>query len=231
MGGSGRPPSPPARDPSAKPPDHASDPGAKPPSHASDSPRIVLASASPRRRELLQRLMGDFEVIPSAVEEHLDPGPFTDTIARLAELKARAVAASQPSCVILAADTMVILDGEALGKPADAAAAVAMLQRLRGREHEVMTGVAVLDERTARVWTGTEVSRVVMARYPDAGIERYVDSGAPLDKAGGYAVQDFDGALVDAVVGSYTNVIGLPLGLTVRLLTSAGVRLSGWSSS
>jgi septum formation protein len=224
MGGSGRPPSPPARDPSAKPPDRAS-------AGWSRAPRIILASASPRRRELLQRLIGDFEVIPSAVDEHLAPGPFTETIPQLAELKARAVAASQPSRVILAADTMVILDGEALGKPAGAAAAVAMLQRLRGREHEVMTGVAVLDERTARVWTGTEVSRVVMARYPDAGIERYVDSGAPLDKAGGYAVQDFDGALVDAVVGSYTNVIGLPLGLTVRLLTSAGVRLSGWSGS
>ncbi|HEV8143895.1 MAG TPA: Maf family protein [Methylomirabilota bacterium] len=224
MGGFGRPPNPPARDPSAKPPDRAS-------ASRSRALRIVLASASPRRRELLQRLIGGFEVIPSALDERLEPGPFTETIARLAELKARAVAASQPSRVILAADTMVILDGEALGKPADAAAAVAMLQRLRGREHEVMTGVAVLDGRTARVWTGTEESRVVMARYPDAVIERYVDSGAPLDKAGGYAVQDFDGALVDAVVGSYTNVIGLPLGLTVRLLTSTGVRLSGWSSA
>jgi septum formation protein len=224
MGGFGRPPNPPARDPSAKPPDRAS-------AGRSRALRIVLASASPRRRELLQRLIGGFEVIPSALDERLEPGPFTETIARLAELKARAVAASQPSRVILAADTMVILDGEALGKPADAAAAVAMLQRLRGREHEVMTGVAVLDGRTARVWTGTEESRVVMARYPDAVIERYVDSGAPLDKAGGYAVQDFDGALVDAVVGSYTNVIGLPLGLTVRLLTSAGARLSGWSSA
>jgi septum formation protein len=224
MGGSGRPPSPQARDPSAKPPHRAS-------ARRPGVPWLVLASASPRRRELLQRLIGDFEVIPSAVDERLEPGPFTETIARLAELKARAVAASQPSRVVLAADTMVILDGEALGKPADAATAVAMLQRLRGREHEVMTGVAVLDGRTARMWTGTEESRVVMARYPDAVIERYVDSGAPLDKAGGYAVQDFDGALVDAVVGSYTNVIGLPLRLTVRLLTSAGVRLSGWSSS
>jgi septum formation protein len=170
-------------------------------------------------------------VIPSVVDERLDPGPFTETIARLAEAKARAVAASQPGSVILAADTMVIVDGEALGKPADRAGAVAMLRRLRGRAHEVMTGVAAFDARTAQAWTGTEVSCVVMARYPDALIERYVESGAPLDKAGGYAIQDLDGALVDTVVGSYTNVIGLPLRLTVRLLASAGVRLSGWGSS
>jgi septum formation protein len=224
LGDSGRPPNPPARDPSAKPPDRAS-------ASRSRAPRVVLASASPRRRELLRYLIPDFVAIPSAVDERLEPGPFTETIARLAEVKARAVAASVRDAVILAADTMVVLDGAALGKPVDTADAVAMLQRLRGRSHEVMTGVAVLDEPTARAWTGTEVSRVIMARYPDALIERYVDSGAPLDKAGGYAIQDFDGALVDAVVGSYTNVIGLPLGLTVRLLTSAGVRLSGWSSS
>jgi septum formation protein len=224
MGGSGRPPSPPARAPSAKPPDRAS-------ASRLSVPRVVLASASPRRRELLRHLLNDFVVIPSAVDERLEPGPLTETIARLAEVKARAVAASVPDGVILAADTMVVVDGAALGKPVDTADAVAMLQRLRGLEHEVMTGVAVLDGPTARAWTGVEVSRVVMARYPDALIERYADSGAPLDKAGGYAIQDFDGALVDAVVGSYTNVIGLPLGLTVRLLTSAGVRLSGWSSS
>ena len=82
-----------------------------------------------------------------------------------------------------------------------------------------------------RAWTATEISCVVMARYPDALIERYAASGAPLDKAGGYAIQDLDGVLVDAVVGSYTNVIGLPLGVTARLLASAGVRLSGPGSS
>ena len=139
-----------------------------------------------------------------------------------AEAKARAVAASVPKAVILAADTMVVIDGEALGKPEDTADAMAMLRRLRGREHEVMTGVAVIDHRGTRAWTDTAVSRVVMARYSDAVIERYAASGAPLDKAGGYAIQDLDGTLVDAVIGSYTNVIGLPLGLTGRLLASEG---------
>ena len=170
-------------------------------------------------------------MIPSALDEYLEPGPFTETIARLAEGKARAVAASMATGVILAADTMVVIDGEALGKPADTADAVAMLRRLRGREHEVITGVAVIDARRGRAWTATAVSRVVMARYPDAVIERYAASDAPLDKAGGYAIQDLDGTLVDAVIGSYTNVIGLPLGLTARLLASAGVRLSGPTSA
>ena len=224
MGGSGRPPHPPARVPSAQRPCGASagSPAARP---------LVLASASPRRRELLRHLVADFVVIPSGVDEQLDAGPLTATIPQLAELKARAVAASYPDSVVLAADTMVVIDGEALGKPADTAAAVAVLQRLRGREHEVVTGVAVLDVRAARAWRGTEVTRVVMAHYPDVLIERYVESGAPLDKAGAYAIQDLDGALVDAVFGSYTNVVGLPVSLTVRLLRSAGVTVSGWASS
>jgi septum formation protein len=105
-----------------------------------------------------------------------------------------------------------------------------MLRRLRGSAHEVITGLVVVDAQ-GRAWTATEVSCVVMARYPDALIERYAASGAPLDKAGGYAIQDLDGVLVDAVVGSYTNVIGLPLGVTARLLASAGVRLSAPASS
>ena len=177
------------------------------------------------------RLVADFTVIPSGIEERLEPGPFTETLARLAEGKARAVGASVPAGVIIAADTMVVIDGEALGKPANTSDAVAMLRRLRGREHAVMTGLAVIDAPQGRAWTATEVSRVVMARYPDALIERYVASGAPLDKAGGYAIQDLDGVLVDAVVGSYTNVIGLPLGSTARLLASAGVKLSDPASS
>ena len=189
----------------------------------------MLASASPRRRELLRRLVDDFSVVPSAIDEQLEPGPFADVIARLAETKARAVTASRPSGVILAADTMVIIDERALGKPADAAEAAAMLRQLRGREHAVMTGVAVMDAARRRSWAETAVSRVIMARYPDDFIDRYVASGAPLDKAGAYAIQDVGGALVDAIVGSYSNVVGLPLALTARLLVAADVAVSGSS--
>ena len=185
---------------------------------------VVLGSASPRRRELLRRLLSDFEVIPSAVEERLADGPLVDAVARLAEEKARAVAAAHPGAVVLGADTIVVIDDEPLGKPADSGVARAMLQRLRGRPHDVLTGVAVV--AGARVFTGTEVTRVLMARYSDELVARYVASGAPLDKAGAYAIQDLDGALVESIVGSYTNVVGLPLELTARLLTAAGVSVS-----
>ena len=185
---------------------------------------VVLGSASPRRRELLRRLLSDFEVIPSAVEERLADGPLVDAVARLAEEKARAVAVAHPGAVVLGADTIVVIDDEPLGKPADSSVACAMLQRLRGRPHEVLTGVAVV--AGARVFTGTEVTRVLMARYSDELVARYVASGAPLDKAGAYAIQDLDGALVESIVGSYTNVVGLPLELTARLLTAAGVSVS-----
>ncbi|HYE93579.1 MAG TPA: Maf family protein [Terriglobales bacterium] len=189
--------------------------------------RLVLASASPRRRELLRHLVADFVVRPSAIDEHLEPGPLTTAVARLAERKGRAVAASLTAGVVLAADTVVAVGGDALGKPRDADEARAMLRRLRGRGHEVVTGVAVLDVAAGAMTSAAEVTEVVMARYGDDLIERYVASGAPFDKAGGYAIQELDGVLVDRLVGSYTNVIGLPLGLTARLLKAAGVALSG----
>jgi septum formation protein len=192
---------------------------------------VVLASASPRRRELLRRLIPDFEVIPSDIDEQLEPGPLTEAVAHLAEVKARAVAAGRSDGIVLGADTMVVIDGDALGKPADRNDAVAMLRRLRGRSHDVLTGVAVIDVAGGRTFTGTDVTRVIMARYSDDLIDRYVASGAPLDKAGAYAIQDLDGVLVEAIIGSYTNVVGLPLGLTARLLVSAGVTVSDPGSS
>ena len=193
--------------------------------------RVVLASASPRRRELLGRLVTRFDVMPSEIEEQLGPGSLGDAIVRLAEAKARAIATKAPASVILGADTMVVIDDEALGKPSSPEDAVAMLRRLRGRGHDVVTGVAVVDVARDRAFSATEVSRVVMADYGDALIEQYVRSGAPLDKAGAYAIQDLGGRLVDAVVGSYTNVVGLPLALTARLLAAADVPLSVPASS
>jgi septum formation protein len=165
------------------------------------------------------------------VDERLQPGPLAPAVARLAEAKARAVAASRPEGLVLGADTIVVVDGDALGKPADALEARLMLARLRGRAHDVLTGVALVAGPGGAVSSATEVTRVVMARYPDDVIEAYVASGSPMDKAGAYAIQELGGTLVDAVIGSYTNVIGLPLGVTARLLRAAGVRLTGreWS--
>ena len=168
-------------------------------------------------------------MIPSAVDERLQPGPLAAAVARLAEDKARAVAAAHVDAVVVGADTIVVIDDDALGKPADPDDAVAMLRRLRGRAHQVLTGVVVV--AGGHAFAGTETTRVLMAAYPEDLITRYVASGAPFDKAGAYAIQDLEGALVEGFVGSYTNVVGLPLGLTARLLTAAGVSVSARASS
>lgn len=192
---------------------------------------VVLASASPRRRELLARIVATFRVVPSAVEETLDAGPYEGAVTALAARKARAVAERLGAGLVLGADTLVLVDGDALGKPVDAPTAQSMLRRLRGRDHRVVTGVAVVDARSGRTREAVASSRVLMAEYPESLIDAYVASGAPFDKAGGYAIQDLEGALVAGVVGSYTNVVGLPLGLTRRLLeaASAGVVTGpGW---
>jgi len=165
-------------------------------------------------------------VIPSEIEETLDGGPTPDAVAELALRKARAVAARAGAAIVLAADTIVVIDGMPLGKPSGREEAREMLVRLRSRLHEVMTGVAIVDGTTGRAASTTVVSRVIMAAYPDATIETYVASGAPLDKAGAYAIQDLQGALVDGIVGSYTNVIGLPVETTRRLLEGFGVVVS-----
>jgi nucleoside triphosphate pyrophosphatase len=188
--------------------------------------RLVLASASPRRRELLRQICPAFEVVPSEIEETLDERPTQDAVVLLALRKARAVTAQAAGAAILAADTVVVIDRMALGKPPGAREAREMLTRLRGRQHEVVTGLAVVEAGARREATTAVVSRVLMASYPDATIEAYVASGSPLDKAGGYAIQDLGGQLVDAVVGSYTNVVGLPLAATRRLLGDFGVAVS-----
>ena len=163
---------------------------------------------------------------PSAVDETLEPGPLTWTVGRLALRKARAVAGGRRAGLVLGADTIVVVDGEPLGKPTGPADAAAMLRRLRGRAHEVMTGVAVVDAATAREATETVSSRVRMRPYSEAEIDAYVATGEPLDKAGAYAVQGAGAALVEALEGSWSNVVGLPLAATARLLRRFGVVLS-----
>ncbi len=164
--------------------------------------------------------------MPSDVEEALAPGPLADAVARLALDKARAVATRVGEGVVLGADTIVVIDGEALGKPADAGDARVMLRRLRGREHEVITGVAVVDARTGRSQATVVVSRVRMAEYGEGDIEAYVATGEPLDKAGAYAIQGRGGALVAGLEGSFSNVVGLPLEETAGLLAAFGVPVS-----
>jgi len=172
---------------------------------------------------LLGRLGVEFTVVPSEIEERMDGAPTGETVAALAMAKARAVAGRTGRGVVLGADTVVVIDGVALGKPGDAEEARAMLRRLRGRAHEVITGVAVVEAGSGRAESTAVATRVVMADVGDDAIDAYVASGEPFDKAGGYAIQGGGGALVAGFVGSYSNVVGLPLAATAALLNRFGV--------
>jgi septum formation protein len=186
---------------------------------------ITLASASPRRRELLARLVPDFRVVPSEVVEVLEHPVNPDGVASLALRKARAVA-PRVGGVVLAADTVVLVDGDPLGKPAGPDEARAMLRRLRGRPHTVITGLAVVDAEEDRAEATAVVSDVLMRDYADSVIEAYVASGEPLDKAGAYAIQGAGAGLVGGWIGSYSNIVGLPLEATAGLLGRFGVSLT-----
>lgn len=187
-------------------------------------PRIVLASGSARRPELLERLGIFFEVSPTNVDEssdERDPAVLTRT---LAELKARAGADAHPDAAVVAADTLVILDGRILGKPADAAEATSMLESLRSRTHQVVTGVAV----ACGGKLGSEVvtTNVTMRDYTDAEIAEYVASGDPMDKSGAYAIQHGTFLPAARAEGCICSVVGLPLWVTRGLLASvAGIEV------
>jgi len=195
--------------------------------------RLILASGSPRRRELLASLDVDFTVIKSDIDETQHPGeqPY-DYVRRLSLEKAAAVAAKLESAadVVLAADTVVILaadtlgvteSGEILGKPADAADARAILRRLRGRAHIVCTALTV----RAPDQTLTELTRTIvwMRDYTDAEIDAYIATGDPFDKAGAYAIQHDGFRPVARIEGSYTNVVGLPLETLRPMLMAVGI--------
>lgn len=183
---------------------------------------LVLASGSPRRAALLARLGLRPEVRPPNVDERPRPHEDPATLAaRLAETKARAAQRVGHPEVILAADTVVVLDGEILGKPEDARAAQMMLTRLSGRTHEVVTAVAVVGH--GRWHRATETTRVRFRALTTDEVAWYVGTGEPRDKAGAYALQGAGAALVDRVDGSDTNVIGLPLATTIQLLRAAGI--------
>jgi septum formation protein len=182
--------------------------------------RVVLASASPRRRELLGALLDHFEVAPSAVEETFGADPVADAES-LALAKARDIATAHPGAVVIGSDTIVFDDERAYGKPEDADDALAMWRALRGRTHRVVTGVAVVAPGYEAA--GHTISEVELANLDDAAIRAYVASGRPMDKAGGYAIQDTDAGTVTRLAGCYCSVMGLPLWQLRALLAGAGV--------
>jgi septum formation protein len=180
-------------------------------------PRVILASASPRRAALLRAAAIPFDVQPAEVDETRHDGEAPERyVRRVAIEKARAVAAGAPEAVVLAADTTVVVDGQILAKPVDAADARRMLRLLSGRSHEVLTGVCVArgrDEETHVVST-----RVTFAPLADDEIDWYVASGEPSDKAGAYAIQGLASRFVTRIEGSYSNVVGLPVALVYEML-------------
>jgi septum formation protein len=190
---------------------------------------FVLASASPRRQELLGALGYEFEAVPAGLdEEALTYGRDAVAIARrLARAKARHVAASRPDAAVLAADTVVSLRGVLLGKPADADEARRMLHALSGRSHRVVTGVALVRPGSRRPQVEHAVTRVRFRRLVAHDIDDWIAGGGPFDKAGAYGVQDAAFRPVQRYEGCYCNVMGLPLGPALRLLDSARVRPAG----
>ncbi|TEU00264.1 MAG: septum formation protein Maf [Dehalococcoidia bacterium] len=187
---------------------------------------LILASASPRRRELLARLGLPFEVVEPDIDESTLTGRPERIARRLAAAKARAVSEERPDATVLAADTVVAHRGVLLGKPRDAAEAEATLKRLRGRAHRVVTAVAVLPPGRRRPLLDHVATRVTMRRYTDAEIAASIARGDPFDKAGAYAIQDEGLAPVAAYQGCYCNVVGLPLWTAVRLLGRAGLDIT-----
>jgi 23S rRNA (uracil1939-C5)-methyltransferase len=190
---------------------------------------LILASASPRRRELLSGLGLNFQVMPPDVVEECYPGESPqETVARLSLSKALVVAARINSGYIIAADSMVVLDRKALGKPEDSAEAHRMLRRLRGTHHQVTTGVTVLDAGSGRRLTDTMTSDITLRNFTDEEIEASVHSGTPLDKAGAYAVQDEVLRPAESWVGCYSNIVGLPLCRVGQMLEELGCDISAW---
>ena len=192
------------------------------------SAALILASASPRRRELLERAAVAFEVRPANVPERREPGEPPALFARrLALAKARAVArtvGAEPPRLVLGADTIVVIDTDVLGKPANAEHAVELLSRLVGRSHRVITAVALVESASHDSRHAVVESTVSMRPASAEEVRTYVATGEPLDKAGAYAVQGIGRRFVEKVEGSESNVIGLPLEETLALLRQAGWR-------
>lgn len=185
--------------------------------------QLILASQSPRRRELLGLIVPDFCVCPAEIEEELIPGADLGAeVARLAAGKARVVADAHPQAAVIGSDTLVVCDGQALGKPKDADDAYRMLSLLSGRSHEVMTGLALwVPGQTMR--TDTIVTRVRFADLSEGEIKAYIASGEPMDKAGAYGIQGLGARFIEGIEGDYYSVMGLPVRRLYERLRETGL--------
>lgn len=188
--------------------------------------KIILASASPWRQELLANIGLQFEVEPSHLEEVVDPALSPRDLAKSLSLaKAKLVAKNHPDALIIAADTFGVLKGKLLGKPHTPAEARRMLQALSGKSHSVITGFTIIDTQTNRVVSKAVETKVYIKKLTPDEIDAYVKSGESLDKAGAYAIQGLGAVIVDKIEGDYFNVIGLPLSVLAESLKEFGVQV------
>ena len=187
--------------------------------------KIILASGSPRRKELLLQIGMEFEIKKAKGEEIITSQDPSEAVKELSAQKALEVAKRSDGTVIIGADTVVAAEGRILGKPKDRKDALRMLGLLQGKEHQVITGVTVLLKNTAQTISFAEVTKVRVAPMTKAQMERYVDSGEPVDKAGAYGIQGKFAVYVSGIEGDYNNVVGLPVGRLYREVLARGVDL------
>lgn len=188
--------------------------------------KLILASGSPRRIELLKKLGCKFRVIPSKVEEKINPSLSpTENARRISCLKALDAASKISEGIVIAADTMVVLNRKILEKPKNKKEARAMLQKLSAKEHRVITGIAVVDMKTKAIKQSAVTTKVKFRKLNQNLIEKYIKSGEPQDKAGAYGIQGKGASLVESIKGDYFNVVGLPLNALNQLLEKFGISL------
>jgi len=186
--------------------------------------RLILASKSPRRRDLLEQAGLEFSVIPSNFKENsLPPSSPESYVRRLAEAKAKDISQKYPDSWVIGADTIVLIDNAMLGKPGTRPEAHKMLRRLSGKTHQVLTGYCICCEATDRLFSETIITDVCFRQLTGLQIDWYIDSGEPFDKAGAYAIQGIGTFLVKRINGSYTNVVGLPICEVLEFLLNEGV--------
>ena len=188
--------------------------------------KIILASTSPRRKQLLKQLGLNFEIVPSDVEEKLNPrlGP-RNQVEQLALQKAEAVADQFEDAIIIGADTMVVLNNEVIGKPKDTQDAKRMLKKLRGRQHSIVTGFVLIDTLQRRTIIKSVEIKVWFRKISPQEIANYIDRDKPFDKAGAYAIQDLGSIFVEKIEGDYFGAVGLPLYTLAKELNKLGVEV------
>ncbi len=189
--------------------------------------KLILASTSPRRRRLLEKFLGEeLEVIAPEIDEskYRDLPP-REQVKRIALAKAESIASRISGGVVVAADTIVVIDGEVLGKPYTIEEAKSMLRKLSGRKHKVITGIAVIDVESGEKVIDLVESEVLMRKLSELEIELYVRSGEPMGKAGGYAIQGLGALLVKGISGCFYNVVGLPISRLYEILSRLGINL------